>query len=72
MRVTKKVDRNSAAQRAAGMADTSPYTRSNCTHAAVAVVEVSIRRLRAKIDDAFERKLIHTLRGVGYVLEERE
>lgn len=36
------------------------------------VVEVSIRRLRAKIDDAFERKLIHTLRGVGYVLEERE
>lgn len=36
------------------------------------VVEVCIRRLRAKIDDAFERKLIHTLRGVGYVLEERE
>ncbi|MCE4058513.1 heavy metal response regulator transcription factor [Pseudomonas sp. Au-Pse12] len=36
------------------------------------VVEVSIRRLRAKIDDPFERKLIHTLRGVGYVLEERD
>ncbi|MDG9928033.1 MULTISPECIES: heavy metal response regulator transcription factor [unclassified Pseudomonas] len=36
------------------------------------VVEVSIRRLRAKIDDPFERKLIHTLRGVGYTLEERE
>jgi len=36
------------------------------------VVEVSIRRLRAKIDDPFERKLIHTLRGVGYVLEDRE
>ncbi len=35
------------------------------------VVEVSIRRLRAKIDDPFEHKLIHTLRGVGYVLEER-
>jgi DNA-binding response OmpR family regulator len=34
--------------------------------------EVSIRRLRAKIDDPFERKLIHTLRGVGYVLEDRE
>ena len=33
---------------------------------------VSIRRLRAKIDDPFERKLIHTLRGVGYVLEDRE
>ncbi|PZE09647.1 DNA-binding response regulator [Pseudomonas sp. 57B-090624] len=36
------------------------------------VVEVSIRRLRAKIDDAFENKLIHTLRGVGYTLEERD
>jgi two-component system copper resistance phosphate regulon response regulator CusR len=35
------------------------------------VVEVSIRRLRAKIDDPFGTKLIHTLRGVGYVLEER-
>jgi len=33
------------------------------------VVEVAIRRLRAKIDDPFESKLIHTLRGVGYVLE---
>lgn len=33
------------------------------------VVEVAIRRLRAKIDDPFEDKLIHTLRGVGYVLE---
>lgn len=36
------------------------------------VVEVSIRRLRAKIDDPFDQKLIHTLRGVGYVLETRE
>lgn len=36
------------------------------------VVEVSIRRLRAKIDEPFEHKLIHTLRGVGYVLEARE
>lgn len=35
------------------------------------VVEVSIRRLRAKIDDPFDNKLIHTLRGVGYVLEDR-
>jgi len=33
------------------------------------VVEVAIRRLRAKIDDPFEDKLIHTVRGVGYVLE---
>lgn len=35
------------------------------------VVEVAIRRLRAKIDDAFEPTLIHTVRGVGYVLEHR-
>jgi two-component system copper resistance phosphate regulon response regulator CusR len=35
------------------------------------VVEVAIRRLRAKIDDPFEDKLIHTVRGVGYVLETR-
>jgi len=36
------------------------------------VVEVSIRRLRAKIDEPFDNRLIHTLRGVGYVLEERQ
>jgi len=35
------------------------------------VVDVAIRRLRAKIDDPFAEKLIHTLRGVGYVLERR-
>lgn len=35
------------------------------------VVEVAIRRLRAKIDDPFKEKLIHTVRGVGYVLERR-
>lgn len=34
-------------------------------------VEVAIRRLRAKIDDPFPEKLIHTVRGVGYVLERR-
>lgn len=33
------------------------------------VVEVAIRRLRAKIDDDHEIKLIHTVRGMGYVLE---
>jgi two-component system copper resistance phosphate regulon response regulator CusR len=33
------------------------------------VVEVAIRRLRAKIDDDYEVKLIHTVRGMGYVLE---
>ena len=35
------------------------------------VVDVAVRRLRRKVDDPFERKLIHTIRGVGYVLEER-
>jgi two-component system copper resistance phosphate regulon response regulator CusR len=35
------------------------------------VVDVAIRRLRRKVDDPHEQKLIHTLRGVGYVLEER-
>lgn len=35
------------------------------------VVEVAIRRLRAKIDDPFPLKLIQTVRGVGYVLDER-
>jgi two-component system, OmpR family, copper resistance phosphate regulon response regulator CusR len=32
------------------------------------VVDVHVRRLRAKVDDLFERKLIHTVRGLGYVL----
>jgi two-component system copper resistance phosphate regulon response regulator CusR len=32
------------------------------------VVDVSVWRLRAKIDEPFERKLIHTVRGRGYVL----
>ena len=36
------------------------------------VVEVAIRRLRAKMDDPFEQKLLQTVRGMGYVLEERE
>jgi two-component system copper resistance phosphate regulon response regulator CusR len=35
------------------------------------VVDVHVRRLRSKVDDPFDRKLIHTVRGVGYVLEER-
>jgi two-component system copper resistance phosphate regulon response regulator CusR len=35
------------------------------------VVEVAIRRLRAKVDDPYPRKLVHTVRGMGYVLEER-
>jgi len=35
------------------------------------VVEVAIRRLRAKIDEDFAPKLIHTLRGMGYVMDIR-
>ena len=35
------------------------------------VVDVHMRRLRLKADDPFDRKLIHTVRGVGYVLEDR-
>lgn len=35
------------------------------------VIEVAIRRLRAKLDDPFELKLVHTVRGMGYVLEDR-
>jgi two-component system copper resistance phosphate regulon response regulator CusR len=33
------------------------------------VIEVAVRRLRAKVDDGFEPKLIQTVRGMGYVLE---
>ncbi|MBI2770428.1 MAG: heavy metal response regulator transcription factor [Burkholderiales bacterium] len=35
------------------------------------VVEVAVRRLRSKLDDPFESKLLHTVRGMGYVLEDR-
>ena len=33
------------------------------------VIEVAVKRLRAKMDDGFEPKLIRTVRGMGYVLE---
>jgi two-component system, OmpR family, response regulator len=36
------------------------------------VVEARISRLRDKIDRNFDRKLIHTIRGVGYVLKETD
>jgi two-component system copper resistance phosphate regulon response regulator CusR len=36
------------------------------------VVEVAIKRLRAKVDNAFSPKLLHTIRGMGYVMEARE
>jgi len=35
------------------------------------VVDVAVRRLRRKADESFAQKLIHTVRGVGYVLEDR-
>ena len=36
------------------------------------VIDVYIRYLRKKLDDGFETKLIHTVRGVGYILKEGE
>lgn len=36
------------------------------------VIDVAIRRLRAKIDDGFEPKLIHTVRGMGYKLDSED
>ncbi len=38
----------------------------------VNVVEVAIKRLRAKIDSPFGTRLLHTIRGMGYVLEQRD
>ena len=35
------------------------------------VVDVAVRRLRSKVDDPFAKKLIHSVRGRGYVLESR-
>jgi two-component system copper resistance phosphate regulon response regulator CusR len=35
------------------------------------VVDVAIKRLRAKVDEPFAARLIHTVRGMGYVLEQR-
>ncbi len=35
------------------------------------VVEVAVRRLRSKMDAPFERTLLHTVRGMGYILEAR-
>jgi two-component system, OmpR family, copper resistance phosphate regulon response regulator CusR len=35
------------------------------------VVDVAIKRLRTKIDNPFDKKLLHTVRGMGYVMEEK-
>ena len=34
------------------------------------IIDVAVRRLRMKVDDPFKSKLIHTIRGVGYVFED--
>ena len=34
------------------------------------VVDVYVRYLRGKMDEGFDKKLLHTVRGVGYVLRE--
>jgi len=34
------------------------------------VIDVHIARLRRKVDDSFDKKLVHTVRGVGFVLRE--
>lgn len=34
-------------------------------------LDVQVRRLRSKLDDPFEKKLIHTIRGIGVILEDR-
>ena len=36
------------------------------------VIEVAVRRLRSKVDDPFDPRLIRTVRGMGYVLEAPE
>lgn len=36
------------------------------------VIDVAIRRVRAKVDDGFDIKLIHTVRGMGYMLDESD
>jgi DNA-binding response OmpR family regulator len=35
------------------------------------VIDVHVSRLRKKLDDPFPVKLLHTVRGLGFVLEER-
>jgi len=35
------------------------------------IIDVHMSRMRAKLDDPFEKKLLHTVRGMGYILEER-
>lgn len=41
-------------------------------HTDTKTIDVAIKRLRDKVDGQFNNKLIHTIRGVGYVLEDRQ
>ena len=34
------------------------------------VIDVHVARLRRKVDDRFEKKLVHTVRGVGFMVRE--
>ena len=34
-------------------------------------LDVQVRRLRSKLDEPFEKKLLHTVRGIGVILEDR-
>src|SRR6266446_3508994 len=36
------------------------------------VIDVQVARLRRKVDDQFDKKLVHTIRGVGFVLREED
>ncbi len=42
------------------------FDNGNCSN----VIDVYIRYLRKKIDDGYDKKMIHTIRGVGYLLKE--
>lgn len=55
------VSRREIAEHVWGVEDLNPTTN---------VVDVVVRRLRAKVDDPFKKKLVHTIRGVGYVLKD--
>ena len=46
-----------------------PFGRTPGADRLPGVIEVAVRRLRAKVDDDFETKLIRTVRGMGYVLK---
>jgi DNA-binding response OmpR family regulator len=36
------------------------------------VIDVHVARLRRKVDDQFDQKLVHTVRGVGFVVREEQ